>query len=208
MFLVSEATFIFLPGHLCLLQILFSLLRPVQSLPPCCGFGFVQLRERTWEPVSQVWEHEVHPLHFDQLPCTKLQEEEMINCMLYEGKSQRRTQPEKYKSYGEEKKIAWRRILFRTNFYTVQNFSREENILGSKSLPCKARLTSPLNLCMFYRAEAEVRQAQRKKTSRAEGDRKDQRRNQSLRFFINYWVSFTSSTALSAISALTKTSAS
>ena len=102
--IVSEATFIFLPGHLCLLQILFSLLRPVQSLPPCCGFGFVQLRERTWEPVSQVWEHVVHPLHFDQLPCTKLQKEEMINCMLYKGKSQRRTQPEKYKSYGEEKK--------------------------------------------------------------------------------------------------------
>ena len=99
---------LFLPGHVCLLQILLLLFRPVQSLPPCFGFGFVQLRERTWKPVPQVWEHEVHPLHFDQPPCTKLQEEEMINLyviILYVREAQGKTQPKNYKSYGEEKKL-------------------------------------------------------------------------------------------------------
>ena len=60
-----------------MLQFLLSRVWPVQSLPPCFGRGLVHPRKRSWEPVPQDLVHEVHPLHFDQPPCTKLQQEEI-----------------------------------------------------------------------------------------------------------------------------------
>ena len=63
-----------LPGHLKKLQVLESLLLPVQSLPPCRGAGLLHSRYLVCSPPSQTLEHNVHSVHSDHSPSTEKME--------------------------------------------------------------------------------------------------------------------------------------
>ena len=44
------------PGHAIVLQLFMLIVEPLQSSPPPCGAGFVQVRVRVREPTPQVLE--------------------------------------------------------------------------------------------------------------------------------------------------------
>lgn len=65
---------VFSPGQDWLLQICFSRDSPWQLLPPDLGVWFVQLLERSWDPVPQDLVQEVQLLQLDHPPFTTEQE--------------------------------------------------------------------------------------------------------------------------------------
>ncbi len=58
------------PGQCLRKHSLICSVSPSQSLPPCSGAGFVQLRLRYCVPLLQLTVHTVHSLHGVQPPCT------------------------------------------------------------------------------------------------------------------------------------------
>ena len=64
----------FSPGQDWLLQTCFCPDAPWQLLPPYLGTGFVQLLERSWDPVPQDLLQEVQLLQIDHPPFTTEQE--------------------------------------------------------------------------------------------------------------------------------------
>ncbi len=63
-------------GQCLILQCLICSASPSQSLPPCWGAGFVQLRLRYCVPLEQVTLQVLQSVHAVQPPCTVLRERE------------------------------------------------------------------------------------------------------------------------------------
>ena len=61
-----------LPGQGTWLQDRLSRAVPKQDFPPYLGGGFVQLLERSWEPVPHGMLQELHLLQLDQPPFTEI----------------------------------------------------------------------------------------------------------------------------------------